>query len=657
MKYIVLYCLIILSNLTIGQRVTQKHQLDFADQLLKKKIISTENYQQLVKDIEQKKLSKGILEFLPYCENAKVIKLSEIEKNTENKAQYLAEIINQIASIHPDIQYSNFYTCINGSGPCPIPDITYNYSVSFEHNHVYYHSYLDTEIGILYMLNTVLRDNKSNYQIVLVYNEDANSGAVDQEEDFRQFGVIALKKSQLDGLVYYSEKTELFSAAYYPRYITSSNKKKAIATYKEIGLFDHLSVPEIRKATYKALNTRVTNFNDIIGFFPGTVWRSSYQELEKQQKMYVYLTDQLMNLSKGDLQLTELDDDWEKAKKHYQDGSLSFKWGDKSYHYPFEEYYFNTPDYLILLNKLLSDHKINKGFRRLYITVTDEQNQHDLSITYLTDKQYQVLSEKDYLSFLPEDHVMEEQWYDFERGIRGSWEQFYPKEKEIKYHYDSDEFYPQLECKSIGEALKDPENVKTLYLSRKNLREVPKEVGQLVNLRNLYLEGNQLTTLPPEIGNLKELRYLNIWRNNIDSLPGELFQLKKLRQLILSENNLTTLPPEIGQLESLDQLFLYENQLTSIPPEFGQLKNLTWLKLNDNQLTFLPPEFGDLYKLHWLDISSNKLKKLPLEFNRLSGVDSFTYGNNLFDEEELKRIMAWQQKQLERMFWTRPLVD
>ena len=45
-----------------------------------------------------------------------------------------------------------------------------------------------------------------------------------------------------------------------------------------------------------------------------------------------------------------------------------------------------------------------------------------------------------------------------------------------------------------------------LYLYENQIKEIPKEIGQLVNLRMLYLHTNQIKEIPKEIGQLVNLQ-------------------------------------------------------------------------------------------------------------------------------------------------------
>jgi internalin A len=134
----------------------------------------------------------------------------------------------------------------------------------------------------------------------------------------------------------------------------------------------------------------------------------------------------------------------------------------------------------------------------------------------------------------------------------------------------------------------------SLYLSGKQLTELPPEIGQLTNLTWLELQGNRLTSLPQEICRLTNLQELNLRGNRLINLPPELFQLTSLTELHLGGNQLTTLPPEIGHLRELQEIYLWGNKFTALPPEIGQLTKLKELQLYGNPLTSPPIEIARL---------------------------------------------------------------
>jgi len=136
-------------------------------------------------------------------------------------------------------------------------------------------------------------------------------------------------------------------------------------------------------------------------------------------------------------------------------------------------------------------------------------------------------------------------WKDFkiEKDLKGIYETLYGLNVIKSFLKDIDEYE--------NHSLLDLYNSIGLFLFNKQLTEIPKEIGNLINLKSLYLNSNQLTKIPKEIGNLINLK-----------------------ELSLSNNKLTEIPKEIGNLTNLEALWLYKNQLTKIPKEVGVIKGI-----------------------------------------------------------------------------------
>jgi Leucine-rich repeat (LRR) protein len=132
---------------------------------------------------------------------------------------------------------------------------------------------------------------------------------------------------------------------------------------------------------------------------------------------------------------------------------------------------------------------------------------------------------------------------------------------------------------SLSEALRQPDSVLILDLSRKKLKEVPAEIVRLKNLQELNLSKNKLKALPPHIGQLTSLVTLKASNNDLTSLPPEIGGLQSLKHLELNRNLIVTLPPEIGQLENLESLELWDNEIDSLPDTMTKLKKLQVLEL------------------------------------------------------------------------------
>ncbi len=74
--------------------------------------------------------------------------------------------------------------------------------------------------------------------------------------------------------------------------------------------------------------------------------------------------------------------------------------------------------------------------------------------------------------------------------------------------------------------LKGLKNLKKLDLSRKQLKTLPPEIGNLKALKELYLGDNQLKTVPKVIGHLKALTRLDLRKNPLSG--KEKAKIKKL---------------------------------------------------------------------------------------------------------------------------------
>ena len=163
-------------------------------------------------------------------------------------------------------------------------------------------------------------------------------------------------------------------------------------------------------------------------------------------------------------------------------------------------------------------------------------------------------------------------------------------------------------------------NTKTLYLSGNQLKEIPKEIGNLRHLQEIDLSENELTEIPKEIGNLQELLSLNLSENELTEIPKEIGNLQELQEIDLSFNKLTEIPKEIYNLQELLTLNLSDNKFKEIPKEIGNLKKLQELYLSDNKFKEIPKEIGNLKKLRILFFNYTKLTEIPKEIRKIPGL-------------------------------------
>ena len=144
-----------------------------------------------------------------------------------------------------------------------------------------------------------------------------------------------------------------------------------------------------------------------------------------------------------------------------------------------------------------------------------------------------------------------------------------PNNKLKEYIISYKKYDDFLSIENLKDKLKFKHSVKAIYhwkdfnLSYSNIKEIPKEIGNLINLERLYLYTNQITKIPSEIGNLINLNILDLSDNNIGEIPTEIGKLINLIKLYLNNNQIREIPSEISRLINLKVLYLCNNKLSN----------------------------------------------------------------------------------------------
>lgn len=131
---------------------------------------------------------------------------------------------------------------------------------------------------------------------------------------------------------------------------------------------------------------------------------------------------------------------------------------------------------------------------------------------------------------------------------------------------------------SIASAMKEPDKVYRLQLTKKKLKEVPPEIRQLKNLNALDLGRNKLRELPEWLGELAYMQEFRAPQNKFGQMPAVVCEWRHLKRLDMHQNEITGLLPCMGELTEVISLDLWSNDLEEFPDE---LKGMVALRFMD----------------------------------------------------------------------------
>jgi Leucine-rich repeat (LRR) protein len=131
-------------------------------------------------------------------------------------------------------------------------------------------------------------------------------------------------------------------------------------------------------------------------------------------------------------------------------------------------------------------------------------------------------------------------------------------------------------------------DITAVSLNFGELKEIPKNIMNLINLKELSIRCNKITEIPEWIFNLTNLRRLNLAHNQITEIPESISKLTNLQELILKDNQIKEIPESICDLINLKEITLSYNQLVEIPERIVNLTNLQILDVMKNRIACIP---------------------------------------------------------------------
>lgn len=148
---------------------------------------------------------------------------------------------------------------------------------------------------------------------------------------------------------------------------------------------------------------------------------------------------------------------------------------------------------------------------------------------------------------------------------------------------------------SLDEALKSPEDILILDLSKQKLKELPNDFGPLINLKELYLDKNKLKALPRSLASCENLEVISISKNKFVDFPMIICYLSQLKSLDISTNEIAELPDCLGELIHLEYIYMVGNEVASISKKLEKLElkelDMRMIQMNEKEQNTLRDQF------------------------------------------------------------------
>lgn len=363
----------------------------YAQQLRDANIISGEAHTELQKDIESGDIQSTI-QLLDFFKRGTILKAPQSD---ETVGTYLRRIHEDISKTLPELAFTKFqcqiekdeqnsfdeYTSYRAVVSIVVNGTTYKHASWVSDENLENTSHFDAP-EIYKIFNKVLVDKNSPLRLHYVIGNTDNGSDV-----MESIGIAALENNQTE---IFRNLESYLKVSYEPfdHPLTTSEIENAIASYKELGLFDHLQNNQIEKGISEVHLKEIRTINDIITSFQDVTYSFDY-ELTNLEDPYAEIIREYANISKGNFNPTPIQDDFSLAS---ETAHLQFKIQDKNYQIPLKvESDWIDSDFFEKINLVMKEANISGAF---YSLQSDEA-----TMIFLTPEQYQFLKEQQLLLF------------------------------------------------------------------------------------------------------------------------------------------------------------------------------------------------------------------------------------------------------------------
>jgi hypothetical protein len=287
--------------------------LPVAQDLHKNGIVGDSSFMRLENDIKNGKIESAF-QLNDYC---KLDRVFDLAKYPDDPDVWLEQIHRDIASIVPGLNFTNFsYTTIPDTS-FSIPGVRFKVSLAcngqiYKYTSLAFNNYKNRQGKIrpkdifvedfYRIFNKILTDQHSPLRLHSVMFSPGTT----IDDHFRHFALIALTAEQTEVFMKKPNFSYMFvSMDGYDTTLTSAKVDTAIAQWRRIGLFAHLSNAAISKAIDNAEADDLYSINKLLTNFPGVIYPLD-SNLMNPHYPYVNLLSHLAKITHGEFAPTKI---------------------------------------------------------------------------------------------------------------------------------------------------------------------------------------------------------------------------------------------------------------------------------------------------------------------------------------------------------------